>query len=352
MEKIRKMKIITKSLLFLVVSAGIMLIYETTKQILLPQITIWSSHILTILFVSILSSSLSYFYFLSAELKSLYKKEIEIRLKFEKELMELNSRLEETVEERTSELQKMNIDLQLAKEQADESNRLKTIFLQNMSHEVRSPLNAILGFSHLIELESKTNETLMEYSAFIKNRGNDLLLLIDEILEASILEAGKLPVNITQFNLAELIAEIELVFGQVQLKLNKPDIKLKVNSECDINTSIRTDKNKLRQILTNLIHNAYKFTNSGIIELGCCKTGEQEFLFYVSDTGIGIDEENLSHIFERFVQIENYQSTKYGGSGLGLSIVKSLVELLGGTIHVRSVKDKGSKFTFTIADKV
>ncbi len=353
MRQINRKGIIIKALLFLIVSASLMFLYEFLKQILFPQITIWASHAITITLVSIISSFLSYFYFLSSTLKDLYEKELTKRINYQNELTEFNKNLEKIIEERTDSLQKVIIELQNTKEKAEESNRLKTIFLHNMTHEIRTPLNAIMGFSDLLKSNFGNNEKLSIYSSIIQQRSSDLLDIIDEILEASKLEAGKMPVHLEEVNLYELIEELNLFFLNNRQRLNKTDIELKITyANCLEDTMIITDKTKLKQIFINLIHNAFKYTETGIIEIGCNKSEGNKLLFYVSDTGIGIEEKNLSLIFERFLQVENNNTLKHQGTGLGLSIVKGLVELLGGEIKVTSTFGRGSIFYFSIPNLV
>jgi len=238
--------------------------------------------------------------------------------------------------------------LKTAKEKAEESDRLKTAFLHNMSHEIRTPMNAIMGFSELM-LSNLDNATKLEnYSHIIKQRSSDLLNIINDILDIAKIESGQLTVEIDSFNLKSLLLELKSIFVVQQKKINKQNIGFNFRIDPDFTESIiETDKLKLKQIFINLISNAFKFTTSGNIEFGCRNENEQ-LIFYVSDTGIGIPEEKKNIIFERFIQL-NAEGTGFNsGNGLGLSIVKGLVSLLDGRIWIESEPGKGSIFYFTI----
>jgi len=241
--------------------------------------------------------------------------------------------------------------LEKAKEKAIENDRLKSVFLANMSHEIRTPMNAILGFSNLLLKENISDENKKEFARLIIENGNDLLNLINDIIDISKIEAEQLKINIIKCNLPELMKDIYLYYNDliIHSKKHKPEVELKLvyNQKIE-NTYILTDPHRLRQILSNLINNAIKFTYEGKIEFGFKNSNSNKIKFFVKDTGIGIAKDKLSSIFERFNQIEDPYTKKYNGSGLGLSIAKQLVELLGGDIWVESKEGKGSSFYFTI----
>lgn len=236
-----------------------------------------------------------------------------------------------------------------AKERAEESDRLKSAFLQNMSHEIRTPMNAIMGFSELLPMAYNKKEKLEKYSRIINQRCSDLLDIINDLLNFSKIESGKLSLNNQPCNLRELFAELSSFFWEYQNRIDKKHISFALKTEgLEDNAIIVTDKIKLKQIFINLINNAFKFTHSGNIEGGCRYDENHQLIFYVSDTGIGIPADKHKAIFDRFVQIGHNNEYIYGGTGLGLSIVKGLIDMMGGTIWLESEQGKGTSFFFTL----
>ncbi|MBN2481397.1 MAG: response regulator [Bacteroidales bacterium] len=264
-----------------------------------------------------------------------------------KELDKHRNRLELLVEERTTELIS-------AKEKVEESDRLKSSFLANMSHEIRTPLNAILGFSTLITAKKIKDDIKREkYNAIIQNSCNNLLNLINDILEISKIESGQLELNVNEVLLNDVINDMIGVFNLIMLRqetVQNKKIPLKINIDKTIlKTRIITDKLRLEQILTNLISNAIKFTCQGYIEIGCMILQDKNMLqFHVKDTGIGIKKMDQEYIFERFRKVEQDESQMQKGTGLGLTISKQLVQMLGGSIFLTSKTGEGSIFYFTI----
>jgi PAS domain S-box-containing protein len=250
-----------------------------------------------------------------------------------------------------SERKKFEKELIEAKEKAVESDYLKTAFLQNMSHEIRTPINAIMGFSDLLVEHLDDKEKLRYFSEIISSRSNDLLEIINDILDIARIEAGQAKVNNETFQLKNLMDDLINFFSGHQVKLKKQhiDFALKLSKETE-NLSITTDRVKLKQILINLIGNAFKFTHQGKIE-GGTYISDNQLTFYVSDTGIGIPEDKHGYIFERFSQISSYEKN-LGGTGLGLTIVKGLVKLLGGEVSLKSIPHQGTTFYFTINCKI
>lgn len=262
------------------------------------------------------------------------------------ELEKHRTHLEFLVQERT-------IDLIAAKEKAEQSDKLKSAFLANFSHEIRTPMNAIMGFSYLLRQEDRTEAEKKEFIDLVISSSQYLLNLINEIIDISRIEAGELILNIKLTNINQLVSEIVTNYEEQKALINKTHIKLQLSPEFkNSNLSVKTDPIKLRQILVNLLENALKFTEQGFIEFGfSIKQYETNdfIVFYIKDTGIGINEDAKSFIFERFRKVENIGADKlYRGAGLGLAIAKRLVELLGGKIWVDSELHKGSIFYFTI----
>ncbi len=240
-------------------------------------------------------------------------------------------------------------ELIVAKEKAEESDRLKTAFLQNMSHEIRTPMNAIVGFAGLLKDEIDDRINMERFCDIIYQRSNDLLLIIDDILDISKIEAGQLAISYENCNLEDLFSELSAYYEEQKNRQDKKELSLifRTDNISQIGTFV-TDTFKLKQILTNLIGNALKFTSQGKVEIGCRMKGKNLVEFYVCDTGIGIPKEKHQYIFERFAQIKSETGLLYGGNGLGLPIVKGLTGLLGGDVWLESEPDKGSTFYFTI----
>ncbi|WP_159517323.1 response regulator [Sunxiuqinia indica] len=247
------------------------------------------------------------------------------------------------------------LELLKAKEKAEESDRLKSAFLQNMSHEIRTPMNSIMGFSNLL-VENYGNQQVVErYSKIINNSCSDLLEIINDILDISKIESGQLAVNEEECNVVKLFAELQIFFAEQQVRLKKEHVALTYNFQSEPSYAlIKTDKVKLKQILINLIDNAFKFITSGFIEFGCWFEKNQ-LHFYVSDTGVGIPSDKQDFIFERFSQLHHRSVKNIGGAGLGLSIAKGLSGLLGGKMWLespsripKSEKTVATTFHFTI----
>jgi len=239
----------------------------------------------------------------------------------------------------------------LAKEKAEESDKLKSAFLSNMSHEIRTPMNAILGFSNLLSDPSLTEGEKSEYVQIIKERGNDLMRIIDDIIDVAKIESGQIKIEIKECFVNILLTTLHVTLNEVKRKHAKNKIILNcLPGNSDKNFSILIDSNRLRQIMTNLIENALKFTEEGAVEFGyTLKNGgiDPMIEFFVRDTGIGISQEMHDVIFERFRQVDNTNTRRYGGTGLGLTISKNLVRLLGGDIRIESERGKGTCFFIT-----
>lgn len=247
---------------------------------------------------------------------------------------------------------KAESELVKAKEQAEESDRLKTAFLANMSHEIRSPMNAILGFIRILRDEEKLSENGKQYIDLISSSGTQLISVIEDILDTSKIQANQLRLSIHEFDLNALFVDLYTIFSeQVKAKSQMSTLLLNPILQNPSPFYINSDDLRIRQIFTNLLSNAVKFTPKGVIEFGYSIIIDDEnpqIKFFVKDTGIGLAQDKLSLIFERFRQADDSYTRLYGGSGLGLAISKGLVELLGGKIWVESKEGKGSTFYFTL----
>jgi len=236
-------------------------------------------------------------------------------------------------------------ELIIAKEHAEESDRLKSAFLANMSHEIRTPMNGILGFSELLKEPGLTGEQQQEYIRIIGKSGARMLNIINDIVDISKIEAGLMKMDISESNINEQIEYIYTFFKpEVEAKGMKLSFK---NALCAKEAIIKTDREKLYAILTNLVKNAIKYCKEGTIELGYERKGK-DIEFFVKDTGIGIPKERQEAIFERFIQADIVDVQARQGAGLGLSISKAYIEMLGGKIWVESEEGIGSTFYFTL----
>jgi PAS domain S-box-containing protein len=235
-------------------------------------------------------------------------------------------------------------ELKIAKEKAEESDRLKSAFLANMSHEIRTPMNGIIGFAQMLRRGNYEQEKQRKFLGVIHSLTNHLLQIINDIVDISKIEADQLSVYKETFYINDLLHEIYNTFSEEIQNQNKENIELKVKPSVKRDQShIHTDNIRLRQILTNLLSNAVKFTDAGQIEVGYVYEND-EYILYVKDTGIGISETKQDEIFNRFRQANEAMTRKFEGTGLGLSICKSLSEKLDGKIWVESQEGKGSTF--------
>ncbi len=268
------------------------------------------------------------------------------------ELMQLTLELEDRVEQRTKELLEANNELIKAKEKAEESDRLKTAFLQNMSHEIRTPMNGILGFTNLLKTPNLSGDKQKEFIQIIEQSGQRMLNIINDIIDLSKIEAGHIEISKKEVNINQLLREFYDFFKP---EAEEKNVKLICYPELADNLSfIETDENKLAQILSNLLKNALKFTQTGSITFGYLLK-KNKLLFYVQDTGRGITENQKEKVFERFIQGDMEITRDYEGAGLGLTITKAFVEKLGGNIWFETEpenqaagKTGGTTFYFNI----
>lgn len=237
-----------------------------------------------------------------------------------------------------------------AKIKAEESDKLKSIFLANMSHEIRTPMNSIMGFSSLLGEKNLSEESKFQYIDIINSSSNRLLQLINDIIDLSKIEAKQLSINLSECNLSELLSNSIETFRKSELLLRKPEVKLELNlpEEYD-KIKFLSDGVRVQQVLDNLISNAIKYSTHGRIDTGCkikSENGKEVIEFYVKDNGIGISSATGDIVFERFRQVE--EGGFHEGAGLGLSISKGIIELLGGKIWFTSELNIGSTFYFSI----
>nr|WP_321398486.1 ATP-binding protein [uncultured Desulfobacter sp.] len=275
-------------------------------------------------------------------------REIEVRRKAEDALQKAHLELEHRVEERTAELKQSNEDLKKAKAMAEDASKAKGAFLANMSHEIRTPLNGIIGMAELAldgDLTPRDRNTIQ----VVSSEADSLLRIVNDILDFSKIEAGMLELESIPFNLRVLVEDLST---GIAWQAEQKSLEVITYISNDVPNRVEGDPGRLRQILLNLSGNALKFTHEGEIflqvELASIKGNQVEIRFAVTDTGIGIPPDKQHSIFESFTQADGSTTRKYGGTGLGITISKQLVELMGGKLMLTSIEGKGSTFCFNM----
>ena len=266
------------------------------------------------------------------------------------EAQEQLSRVILELENANGQLQDTNVRLMEAKKKAEESDNLKSAFLANVSHEIRTPLNSIVGFSSLLSEPDLSEETKKTYIDLVESNTESLLVLIDEIIDLSKIEAQQLTLKKLNFSIDSLMSELFQIFSQTQINPNV-ELRMKKLSD-DKELIVNSDRIRIKQIFINLLSNAAKFTNSGFIEFGYQEDHIHGIVFYVKDTGIGISKEYHKAVFHRFRKLNENSGKVFRGTGLGLAITQKLVELLGGKIWLESKLGEGTCFFFTIDNAV
>jgi CheY-like chemotaxis protein len=248
-----------------------------------------------------------------------------------------------------SEIKRLEKELLKTREKANNSEKIKSVFLTNMSHAVRTPMNAIIGFSELIGMEGISPKKKQEFTKIINEKGHQLLSLIDDIIEISKIEAGKIELNYTQIDIDEFFNEIFSTSLLKKIKAGKEllELVLEKNSQDEFG-SIQTDPGRLQQIINNILTFCINNTSKGVIRFGYNIKDSKTIEFFVQDSGPGLSKEDQKLIFDYYLELEDITNQRIAGNGLGLTIAKNLLEILGGKITVNADLTKGNEFIFTL----
>jgi len=295
------------------------------------------------------------------------------KLTLMEELKTLNASFDKKVRERTQEMQDKNSQLKkeietfrhqsksvkIPAESVVDTSESGRSLLMNISHEIRTPLNGILGFAEIMRKTELEGEEKEKYINIIKSCGKSILKIVDDVIDLSNIETGQVKIVKEDFPLGKFMTDIYDYFKNDELFRQKETVEIRLSMNLDGQSLIHSDRKRIWQVLINIIGNALKYTEKGYIEIGCKiqetdhpKKGNQDLLFFVKDTGIGIEESLRDSIFERFVKIEHEISRLYGGTGLGLSIARDLAEMMDGRIWFDSEVGVGSQFYFLLPNSV
>jgi signal transduction histidine kinase len=273
------------------------------------------------------------------------------KTKLYERLMEATSELQRKVQEATAELAQQNELLRRQHIELEQASALKSQFLANISHEFRTPLNAILGYTHMLlqGVSGAVTEPQRKSLTRIDSNSRHLLALINDILDITRIEAGRMPLNISAFKVADLVHE---VMSELEPIIRRSNLVVNAKIKTTL-PPLKTDRQKVKQIMLNFLSNALKFTASGTVTMGATYDPKNHTLaISVRDTGVGIPEESRNKIFEDFRQLDNSPARGYGGTGLGLSICRRLAQMLGGSIELASQVGEGSTFTLRLPVRV
>lgn len=286
-------------------------------------------------------------YEIEIELKGIHGKQVWIKAQGEAiknkkgDIIALRGAAQDITPQKTIE-----VELTDAKKVAEAANLHKNYFLANMSHEIRTPMNGVLGFSELLKNDSLTKDERFKYLEIIDGNSKQLLNLIDDIIDIAKIESNELKVSFKDCHVSNLVKNLEITYNQLKIAKHKKDIVFKTHIP-DKDLQIVTDGQRLQQVISNLLNNALKFSNKGEISFGF-NIVENNVKFFVKDNGMGIKKNKQIEIFERFKQLNYESNAQYGGTGLGLTICKGILTLLGGSITVESEENKGTLFEFTL----
>lgn len=309
---------------------------ETIRDMIRRTIGLFAIVLLTVIIIAV---SIYYSRTLRKANYSLTE-EIKERKKAEEELISIKENLEERVVERTKELEK-------AKIRAEESDRLKSAFIANMSHEIRTPLNAITGFSGLLLRDDISAEKRKEYNQHVVKNNKILVNMIEDLIDTSKIESGNLQLHPSLFNIKQFLYRINEPIIENMARKNKTYIDVVIDPVTISTDAIVADPVRLQQVMWHILDNAVKFTREGKIHYGCRET-ENDIVFYVDDTGIGIPDNQKEVVFEKFRQIDESAKRKFGGTGLGLYYARKIAEMMGGKLWFESKNSGGTVFYFSV----